>query len=100
MNFVLRMLKLTKIYAQEGVVDNPKLFNLLGNSLAALEECDRLELFKVMFEVKFWNVQGLLPSLKEFNTILEVPIANYKTLSLNDEKLIHTNSLLDSIRET
>lgn len=99
MNFALKMLKLTKIYAQEGVVDNPRLFNLLGNSLSALGDCEKLELFKTMFEVKFWNVQGLLPSLKEFNSILEVSMTNHTTLLLNNEQLMHTNLLLDSLEK-
>ncbi len=99
MNFALKMLKLTKVYAQEGVVDSSSLFDLLGNSLATLEKCDNLELFKVMFEVKFWSIQGLLPSVREFHNILEVPMVNYKSLSLDNNKLAKTNMLLESVRE-
>lgn len=99
MNLALDMLRLVKMYAQEGVVDNVGLFNLLGNSLSTLEECKNLELFRLMFEVKFWHIQGLLPSEQLFSTFLSMSIVRYASISLSSADLEKTNLLLESVRK-
>ena len=99
MSFALDMLKLVKMYAQEGVVDNFGLFNLLGNSLQTLENCQNLELFRLTFEVKFWHIQGLLPSEQLFSTFLSMPILSHDSISLSSAELEKTNLLLESVRK-
>ena len=98
MSIVFFMLKLVKHHSKEGVVDNLHMFNLLGNSLAALEKCEDLTLFKTLFEVKFWNIQGLLPSEGVFNKFLAKPISLYSSLSISKEDLTRSNELLESVR--
>ena len=99
MNLVSNMLLLIKTYAKEGVVDNSSLFNLLGNSLTSLEECDNIEMFKAMFEVKFWNIQGLLPDKKIFDQFLQSSILDHSKIQMSKGDLATTFNILDSVRE-
>ena len=99
MSLAVDMLKLVKMYAQEGVVDNFGLFNLLGNSFQTLENCQNLELFRLTFEVKFWHIQGLLPSEQLFSTFLSMPILSHASISLSSAELEQTNLLLESVRK-
>lgn len=58
----LYLLRLVHKLSQQGVVDSPDLFNLLGNALASAESSGDLEKLKTHFEMKLLASQGVLPS--------------------------------------
>jgi len=69
LSLALYFLELIEKVSQEGLEDCPELFNLLGNSLKAIENTHHLETLKFLFEFRLlWN-QGILP--KELQHIQE-----------------------------
>jgi DNA repair protein RecO (recombination protein O) len=58
----LYLLRLVHKLSQQGVVDSPDLFNLLGNALASAETSADLGKLKTHFEMKLLASQGVLPS--------------------------------------
>src|SRR6185312_11274369 len=56
----LYMLQVVHKLGQQGVVDSPDLFNLLGNALQAAETSQHLENLKLQFELKLLAAQGVL----------------------------------------
>ena len=54
LKLALYFLELIEKISQEGVEDSPELFNLLGNSLQAIEESDHLEALKSIFEFRLF----------------------------------------------
>ena len=62
LKLALYFLEIIERISQEGVDDCPELFNLLGNSLQAIENSHHLEALKSIFEFRLlWN-QGILPT--------------------------------------
>lgn len=62
----LHLLKVVHKLGQQGVIDSPDLFNLLGNALSAAETSPELEKLKIHFEVKLLAAQGVLPHDDDF----------------------------------
>lgn len=61
LKLALYFLDLIEKISQEGIEDCPELFNLLGNSLQAIENSHHLEALKSIFEFRLlWN-QGIMP---------------------------------------
>jgi len=77
----LHLLKLVHKLSQQGVVDSPDLFNLLGNALAAVETSADLPKLKVHFELKLLASQGILPAEPQFAGWLSVGIAQHEQIS-------------------
>ena len=83
----LHLLKLVHKLSQQGVIDSPDLFNLLGNTLAAAETSNDLEKLKVHFEIKLLATQGILPSEPQFQSWLSAGIAQHEQIpSQGDER--------------
>lgn len=80
----LYLLKVVQKLGQQGTVDSPDLFNLLGNALHAIETSSNLGNLKLQFEIKLLAGQGILPYLDEFTPWLETGLANH-------EKVVQTN---------
>lgn len=76
----LHLLKLVHKLSQQGVIDSPDLFNLLGNALAATETSQDLEKLKVHFELKLLASQGILPSEPQFANWLSASIAQHEQI--------------------
>lgn len=77
----LHLLKLVHKLSQQGVVDSPDLFNLLGNALAAAEISSDLPKLKVHFELKLLASQGILPAEPQFAGWLSAGIAQHEQVS-------------------
>lgn len=81
----LNWLKLVHKMSQQGVVDSPDLFNLLGNALAAAETTTDIEQLKIHFELKLLVTQGILPPEPEFQDWLAVGIAKHLQIPAKGE---------------
>lgn len=77
----LYMLKLVHKLSQQGVIDSPETFNLLGNGLATAETSQDLEKLKVHFEVKLLAAQGVLPHEPAFEPWIHTSLAKHESLS-------------------
>ena len=81
LKMALYFLDLINKISQEGVVDCPELFNLLGNSLQALETSNDLEALKTVFEFRLLWIQGILPEKLQVQTQwLNTTVAEHKKL--------------------
>ncbi len=81
----LYLLKIVHKLSQQGVVDSPELFNLLGNALAAAETSANLEKLKVHFELKLLAAQGVLPGEESFNEWLMTSLAQHEKIGVHGE---------------
>lgn len=88
----LYLLGLVHRLGQQGVVDSPELFNLLGNALAAAEESTDLLNLKLQFELKLLNSQGILPHDEIFVPWLRASLAQHGQFKIEPQlksRLIH-----------
>ncbi|MBX3021672.1 MAG: DNA repair protein RecO [Bdellovibrionales bacterium] len=76
----LYMLKLVHKLGQQGVVDSPELFNLLGNALQAAETSGNLDKLKLHFELKVMAAQGVLPHEEGFHNWLNTSLAKHEQI--------------------
>jgi len=76
----LGLLKVVHKLSQQGVVDSPDLFNLLGNTLAACEVSGDLDKLKVHFELKLLANQGMLPPEPQFQNWLSANISQHEAI--------------------
>jgi DNA repair protein RecO (recombination protein O) len=80
LDVALNLLKLVGKLSQQGVIDSPDLFNLLGNTLAAAETSNDLDKLKVHFELKLLANQGILPGETLFKNWLSAGIAQHEQI--------------------
>jgi DNA repair protein RecO (recombination protein O) len=78
----LYLLRLVHKLGQQGVVDSPELFNLLGNGLQAAEESHNVENLKLQFELKLLAAQGVLPSSEASSPWLKTSLAMHEQLRI------------------
>jgi DNA repair protein RecO (recombination protein O) len=76
----LHMTKLVHKLSQQGVVDSPETFNLLGNGLAAAETSGALDKLKLHFELKLLAAQGVLPPEEVFLPWLAANLAGHEKI--------------------
>ena len=82
LNMALHFLSLVGKISQEGVEDCPDLFNLLGNSLKALENTQDLLALQFIFEFRLLLSQGVLPKeLQGQKELFNLTIAEHKNLT-------------------
>ena len=79
----LYLVNLVHKMGQQGVVDSPDLFNLLGNALAAAETSAHLENLKLQFELKVLSAQGVLPHDDAFVPWLSRSMALHEELKID-----------------
>ena len=77
------LLRLVHKLGQQGVVDAPELFNLLGNALQAAETSQNVENLKLQFELKLLRAQGVLPGDAAFAPWLSTSLALHAELSVD-----------------
>lgn len=82
----LYLLRVVHKLSQQGVVDSPELFNLLGNALAAAESSQNLEKLKVHFELKLLAAQGVLPGERSFEPWLQTHLAQHEKIGCEGEE--------------
>ena len=82
----LHLVKVVHKLSQQGVVDAPELFNLLGNALAAAETSGNLERLKVHFELKLLAAQGVLPHDDHYANWLRAPLNQHERVNSQGEE--------------
>ena len=81
LNMALHFLSLVEKIGQEGVEDSSDLFNLLGNSLKALESSTHLSSLQFVFEFRLLWIQGILPKEAHAQKALfKISIAEHENL--------------------
>lgn len=88
----LYFLRLVHKLGQQGVIDAPDLFNLLGNALQAAEQSTNLDNLKLQFEVKLLSIQGVLPAHESFLPWLKASLSMHGDLKIEGpqrQQLIH-----------
>lgn len=78
-------LKLIQKTTFAGLQDNHALFDLLGNSLKALETSDSIEKLKVIFEVKLLHILGYLEIDDRTELILKTAVRYHEKVNLSLE---------------
>ena len=97
LNLALHCLKIINKASAEGMEAEPELFNLLGNTLTALESTSRLDYLKLFFEMRFLFLQGVLPSsLQTRNVFFDHTIKEHHQIDLSQEDLPLISSELKS----
>lgn len=76
----LHLLKVVHKLSQQGVIDSPDLFNLLGNTLAACEVSGDLDKLRTHFELKLLANQGMLPPEPQFHNWLVANISQHENI--------------------
>lgn len=71
---------------KEGDPDSSELFNLLGNTLRALETSEDFGKLKTQFEVKLLVNQGVLALEGDEQSLMVAPISRHAELRLGDEE--------------
>lgn len=82
----LYLVKVVHKMSQQGTVDSPELFNLLGNALAAAETSADLNKLKFHFELKLLAAQGVLPGEEQFTPWLKTSLAQHEKLQAKGEE--------------
>lgn len=79
LQLALYFLKVIHKLSQEGVVDDREIFDILGNSLTALETTKNSAELKLLFELKLLVHQGVIHT-SGFERLSQTPIAEHATL--------------------
>lgn len=82
----LHMLKLVHKLGQQGVIDSPELFNLLGNALQAAETSRDLTTLRAHFELKLMAAQGVLPIEDGYQVWLGTSLAKHEQIAAAPEE--------------
>jgi len=82
----LYLLRLVHKLGQQGTVDSPDLFNLLGNALAAAENSNNLENLKLHFELKLLSAQGVLPHDDAFIPWLKAGLSMHESFKIENQQ--------------
>ncbi len=81
LHLALHFLYLVEKISQEGVEDSSNLFNLLGNSLQAIEDSNNLPVLKFVFETRLLWIQGVLPQkLQLEKKLLDITVIEHESL--------------------
>jgi len=81
MKMAFHFLFLMEKISQEGMEENPELFNLLGNSLTALETSGNLSALQFIFEFRLLVSQGVLPKeLQAQEKLFNITISEHENL--------------------
>lgn len=81
LEFALQVLECVSRVSQEGDKSSDTLFNLLGNTLKAIETCESVSVLKVHFYLKFLFQQGILTAEPWMVPFLRTNITDTNTLA-------------------
>ena len=86
-------LKLISKATYEGLPDNKRLFDLLGNSLKALEATDQGHLLKLQFELKYLFYLGFLAPDDDTGEFVAKPVGSHNQIKLTDDEYLYLNQV-------
>lgn len=79
----LSIVKTVATVIREGDLANKALFDLVGNSLRAIEASDRLEELRLHFEIKFLYLQGVIEATPASEKLLKLSLKDHTQIDLN-----------------
>lgn len=88
LNTAFYFLKLISQVTQEEDPEAQRLFDLLGNSLKALETTNRIDLLKALFEVKLLHIQGVTPEDLPAVDLFHFAVADHEQSQIAKEDLV------------
>ena len=80
------VVKTVSTVIREGDLALKGLFDLVGNSLKAIETSDNLASLKTHFEVKFLNLQGVLPTNSEIEELLRLQLKDHSQIDFSSAR--------------
>ncbi len=95
LDLAFKMLQLIAKVTQEGLGDNPQLFDLLGNSLRALETSQQPLLLFLHFKMKTLFSLGFLGLDNDSHEFVNLPIAEHTKIKLSDDEYRHLSQALE-----
>lgn len=81
LNLALHIVKVVSLATREGDIAARSLFDLVGNTLRALESSQNLTALRTHFEVKYLNLQGVLPVTEATSELLHKNISEHEKLT-------------------
>ena len=93
LEFALHVLECVSKVSQEGDKNSEGLFNLLGNTLKAIESCKNVPVLKMHFYLKFLFQQGILTAENWMGIFLKTNIAD--NIQLVDDPVIQKDAALN-----
>ena len=91
LEMAFHFVKLISKATYEGLSDNKRLFDLLGNSLKVLENTDRPHLLRLQFELKYLYYLGFLALDDDTNEFVAKPVSLHRQIDLTDEEYLYLN---------
>jgi len=88
-----KFLKLIAKATYEGLLDNKRLFDLLGNTLRVLENCDDPRILKLQFELKYLYYLGFLAIDDDTSEFIAKPVSLYRQIKLTDDEYMYLNQM-------
>ncbi len=88
LSLALYILKMFNKTCQEGNLNEPRMFQLLGHTLKTLETTSGIDQLKLFFEIRFLFLQGVLPSFLQSKEIFfQSSISENHKVDLEKENL-------------
>jgi DNA repair protein RecO (recombination protein O) len=82
------LLQLVSKVSKEAISDNCELFDLLGNSLHALQSSQKTKYLKLLFELKLLHQQGVLDRQGEGAFLIAFSIRDHEQINLNEDEFL------------
>ncbi|MEK6554570.1 MAG: DNA repair protein RecO [Bdellovibrionota bacterium] len=82
----LHIVKTVSTVIREGDLAHKGLFDLVGNSLRAVESSGNLRALKLHFEVKFLSLQGVIATNAETEDLLKLPLKEHEKIDFSSMK--------------
>ena len=95
LELALYMVDVIEKFCQEGLSDNPELFNLLGNGLKCIKKGSKADLLKLIFQAKLLMSQGVLSETEELKPLLSRPVSEHDQVILDPHKYLVLKRQLD-----
>lgn len=93
----LFMLKTIDQWSKEGVPDGEAIFNLLGQSLKALEVVKNIQALRLQFWAKLLWLQGVLEGTEDFRELLSRPVSEADLIRVAPSGVEHMERALSRI---
>lgn len=87
LNLAFSFLQLVAKVTQESDPESQPIFDLLGNTLKALETTQRPELLKLLFEGKILLIQGVIPSDLPENDLFRLSVRDHEQSRIQEAPL-------------
>jgi DNA repair protein RecO (recombination protein O) len=91
LELAFHLVKLIGKATYEGLPDNQRLFDLLGNSLRLLESTEKPHLLRLQFELKYLYYLGFLAGDEDTSEFISKPVNAHQTIDLTEDEYLYLN---------